>query len=93
MTQEGAHCASLRPPSVRRKIRISPGFQEQDRKQVVAWVGSLDTHQARTDILGALDAAMQVFDLPPNEMNRGLVVLLISLKTTAPTLSYRTARS
>jgi len=50
-------------------------FQEQAGKQFVAWVASLDTHQSRTDILGALDAARQEFTLLPNGMNRNLVVV------------------
>jgi hypothetical protein len=50
-------------------------FQEQGRKQLVAWVASLDTHQSRTDILGALDAVRQELALLPNGMNRRLVVV------------------
>jgi hypothetical protein len=50
-------------------------FQEQARKQFAAWVVSLDKHQSRTDILGALDAARQEFDLLPNGLNRKLVVV------------------
>jgi hypothetical protein len=50
-------------------------FQEQARKQFDAWVASLDKHQSRTDILGALDAARQELALLPNGMNRRLVVV------------------
>ncbi len=50
-------------------------FQEQARKQFDAWVASLDKHQSRTDILGALDAARQELALLPNRMNRRLVVV------------------
>jgi hypothetical protein len=50
-------------------------FQEQARKHFAAWVASLDKHQSRTDILGALDAAQQEFALLPNGMNRKLVVV------------------
>src|ERR1035441_8055941 len=34
-------------------------FREQSRKQFTAWTASLDSHQSRTDILGALDAVRQ----------------------------------
>jgi hypothetical protein len=50
-------------------------FQEQARKQFAAWVASLDKHQSRTDILGALDAARQELAILPNGMNRKLVVV------------------
>jgi hypothetical protein len=50
-------------------------FQEQARKQFAAWVASLDKHQSRTDILGALDAARQEFAVLPDGMNRNLVVV------------------
>ena len=50
-------------------------FQGQAGKQFAAWVASLDKHQSRTDIFGALDAARQEFDLLPNGMNRKLVVV------------------
>jgi hypothetical protein len=50
-------------------------FQEQAGKQFAAWVASLDTHQSRTDILGALDAARQEFALIPKESNRTLIVV------------------
>ena len=50
-------------------------FQEQARKQFAAWEASLDPHQSRTDILGALDAARQELALLPNGMNRRLVVV------------------
>jgi hypothetical protein len=50
-------------------------FQEQARKQFAAWVASLDKHQSRTDILGALDAVRQELALLPKESNRNLVVV------------------
>jgi len=50
-------------------------FQEQAGKQFAAWVASLDKHQSRTDIFGALDAAQQEFATLPNGMNRKLVVV------------------
>jgi hypothetical protein len=50
-------------------------FQEQARKQFAAWVASLDPHQSRTDILGALDAARQEFVSLPKESNRRLIVV------------------
>ncbi len=51
-------------------------FHEHARKQFAAWRASLDPHQSRTDILGALDAAQQELALLPNkESNRRLVVV------------------
>jgi hypothetical protein len=50
-------------------------FQEQARKNFDVWVASLDKHQSRTDILGALDAARQELAVLPNGMNRNLVVV------------------
>lgn len=50
-------------------------FQEQARKQFAAWTASLDPHQSRTDILGALDAARQELALLPQKSNRRLVVV------------------
>ena len=50
-------------------------FREQARKQFAAWIASLDQHQSRTDILGALDAARQELALLPKEGNRRLVVV------------------
>ena len=41
----------------------------------VPWVESMNAHQTRTDIPGALDAARQEFDLLPNGMNHRLVFL------------------
>ena len=50
-------------------------FQEQAGKQFTSWVSSLDKHQSRTDIFGALAAARQEFAVLPNGMNRNLVVV------------------
>jgi hypothetical protein len=50
-------------------------FQEHARKQLGAWASSLDPHQSRTDILGALDAAQQELVLIPRESNPRLVVV------------------
>jgi hypothetical protein len=49
-------------------------FQDQARKQFVAWFSSLDPHQSRTDILGALDVARQEIAALPKDSNRTLVV-------------------
>ena len=43
-------------------------FHEQAQKQFTAWAASLDPHQSRTDILGALDAARQELALLPQRM-------------------------
>ncbi|MGD0904693.1 MAG: hypothetical protein ABR924_17290 [Terracidiphilus sp.] len=50
-------------------------FQEQAQKQFAAWTASLDQHQSRTDILGALDAARQELASLPRESNRRLIVV------------------
>ncbi|MGA3080567.1 MAG: VWA domain-containing protein [Terracidiphilus sp.] len=50
-------------------------FQKQGRKQFAAWVASLDPHQSRTDILGALDAARQELAALPKGVNRRLIVV------------------
>lgn len=50
-------------------------FQVTVQKQFVAWSASLDQHQSRTDILGALDAARQELAFLPNGMNRRLIVV------------------
>jgi hypothetical protein len=50
-------------------------FQEQARKQFAAWASSLDLHQSRTDILGALDAARQELAVLPKNSNRRLIVV------------------
>ncbi len=50
-------------------------FQEQARKQFAAWIASLDQHQSRTDILGALDAALQELATLPKESSRRLIVV------------------
>jgi hypothetical protein len=49
-------------------------FEEQARKQFSVWTASLDQHQSRTDILGALDAARQEIALLPKESDCKLVV-------------------
>jgi hypothetical protein len=50
-------------------------FQEQAQRQFAAWTASLDQHQSRTDILGALDAARQELSILPKESNRRLIVV------------------
>jgi hypothetical protein len=50
-------------------------FQATTQKQFAAWIASLDPHQSRTDILGALDAARQEFAVLPNGTNRKLDVV------------------
>ncbi len=50
-------------------------FQEQAQRQFAAWTASLDQHQSRTDILGALDAARQELASLPKESNRRLIVV------------------
>src|ERR1039458_1086348 len=50
-------------------------FHEQALKQLTAWASSLDQHQSRTDILGALEAAQQEFAMLPMESDHRLVVV------------------
>jgi hypothetical protein len=52
-----------------RRFRVAAG------KQFAAWATSLDKHQSRTDILGALDAARQELSALPKETNRRLIVV------------------
>lgn len=50
-------------------------FQADAKKQYCAWVASLDQHQTRTDILGALDVARQELAALPMDADRRLIVL------------------
>jgi hypothetical protein len=50
-------------------------FREQAQQQFTAWEASLDRHQSRTDILGALDVARQEFASLPSENERRLIVV------------------
>jgi hypothetical protein len=50
-------------------------FQATAQKQFAAWTASLDQHQSRTDILGALDSARQKVILLPKKSNRRLIVV------------------
>jgi hypothetical protein len=50
-------------------------FQERARKQFAAWVASLDKHQSRTDILGALATARQELAVLPKGINRRLIIV------------------
>ena len=50
-------------------------FQTDAKRQFAAWAASLDPHQTRTDILGALDAARQEFATVPKEDERRLIVV------------------
>lgn len=50
-------------------------FHEQALKQLTVWASSLDPHQSRTDILGALDAARQETASLPQASNRRLIVV------------------
>ena len=50
-------------------------FQADAKKQYANWLASLDPHQMRTDILGALDVARQEFAAVPGDADRRLIVL------------------
>jgi hypothetical protein len=50
-------------------------FHEQAGKQLAVWASSLNSHQSRTDILGALDAARQELVLLPKESNPRFIVV------------------
>jgi hypothetical protein len=72
----GGHILRLSAPTQRETYDTDlRRFHEQARKQWIAWASSLDPHQSRTDILGALDAARQEFAVLPNGINRNLVVV------------------
>ena len=50
-------------------------FQSEARKQYVAWATSLDPRQARTDILGTLEAAQQELGAMPKGSRRQLIIV------------------
>jgi hypothetical protein len=50
-------------------------FQSESIKQYAGWSASLSSHETRTDILGALDAALQESVSSPNGMNRKIVIV------------------
>ena len=50
-------------------------FQVDAKKRYANWLASLDPHQMRTDILGALDVARQEFATVPRDADRRLIVL------------------
>jgi hypothetical protein len=71
----GGHILRLSAPTQRETYDTDlRRFQVTARKQFGAWVSSLDPHQSRTDILGALDAARQELVLLPKDSNRRLIV-------------------
>jgi hypothetical protein len=72
----GGRILRLSAPTKRETYDTDLGrFQERARKQFAAWVGSLDKHQPRTDILGTLDAARQELALLPKESDRRPIVV------------------
>jgi len=50
-------------------------FHSEASKQFVAWTASLDSHQMRTDILGALDTARQEIASRPKGTSARLIVV------------------
>jgi hypothetical protein len=48
------------------------------------WIASLDPHQSRTDILGALNLELQELALLPGAMNRKLVVVSDCVEPHSP---------
>ena len=50
-------------------------FEDEAQQQFIAWGPSLDPHQPRTDILGALDTARQELALLPARGNRRLIIV------------------
>jgi hypothetical protein len=50
-------------------------FQSDAQKQFATWAASLHPDQARTDILGTLDAARQEFTAIPNGSERRLIIV------------------
>jgi hypothetical protein len=72
----GGHILRLSAPTQRETYDTDlRRFHEQARKQWIAWASSLDPHQSRTDILGALDVAQQELVLLPKESNPKLIVV------------------
>jgi hypothetical protein len=50
-------------------------FQADAKKRYAAWLGYLDPHQMRTDILGTKDVARQEFATVPENTDRHLIIL------------------
>jgi hypothetical protein len=72
----GGHILRLSAPTQRETYDTDlRRFHEQARQQWIAWASSLDPHQSRTDILGALDVAQQELVLLPKESNPKLTVV------------------
>ena len=74
--ETGGHILRLSAP-IRREAFDADlrHFHEQAGNQLAAWAASLDLHQSKTDILGALDAAQQEFVLLPQASQRQLIVI------------------
>ena len=67
---------SLQAPTVRESYDADlKRFRADAQKRFAVWAASLDPHQRRTDILGALDAARQEFASVPREDERRLIVV------------------
>ncbi|MDR3725133.1 MAG: hypothetical protein P4K83_11685 [Terracidiphilus sp.] len=72
----GGRILRLQAPTARESYDADlKRFRIGARKQFAAWGASLDTHQSHTDILGALDVALQEFIVLPKETNRRLIVV------------------
>ena len=72
----GGRILRLTAPTVRETYDADlRRFQETAQRQFAGWVSSLDPHQARTDLLGALDVARQELATLPRDSNRKLMIV------------------
>jgi hypothetical protein len=72
----GGRILRLQAPTVREPYDADlKRFRNDAKKQFAAWASSLDSHQRRTDILGALDVARQEFTALPKEDEHRLIVV------------------
>lgn len=72
----GGRILRLQAPTVREPYDADlKRFRIDAQQRFTTWASSLDPHQRRTDILGALDAAHQEFASLPKENERRLIVV------------------
>jgi hypothetical protein len=71
----GGRILRLQAPSTRESYDADlKRFRADAQKRFIAWASSLDPHQRRTDLLGALDAARQEFASIPADDEHRLIV-------------------
>jgi hypothetical protein len=72
----GGRILRLTAPAVREPYDTDlRRFQSEAQEQFAAWAASVDLHQSRTDILGALDVARQELSTIPKGSARRLIIV------------------